>query len=379
MLRFNSSKLLVKAIVLTLTFTAGACSTEQNVKIGMLAGLTGSASSFGISGRDGAILAAEEVNRNGGINGQKAELIIRDDKQNKVICEDAVKSMISQNVAAIVGPMTSSMAMAALPVADMHNIPMISPTASTHELAGKIDSFFRVIPISLQAAAKTAEYVVNVKHFRKIFFIYDDKNRYFTEPWFLAFKKEFEELNGGTLKSMSYTSERHYDFLSLAKMLSHIELDCLVMLGNGVDAAMLIQQIAKTNNVIPVIISEWSATKDIIEFGGKAVDGVEFFHSFDLNTTEQKFLDFSSKFIKRFGYSPNFASVYGYNAMSILLEVMRKGTTPEAIKKNLIKGSPYQGIQREIYFDAYGDVAWEYTLLKIQNGKFVTVTADAAN
>lgn len=54
------------------------CSDPQPIRIGLIAGLSDRGSDFGESVRNGVILAVEEQNAAGGINGRPIELIVRD-------------------------------------------------------------------------------------------------------------------------------------------------------------------------------------------------------------------------------------------------------------------------------------------------------------
>ncbi len=61
-----------------------SCQREKPpFKIGFVGGLTGRYSDLGVSGRNGAMLAVEEINENGGIRGRKILLIAKDDRQDE--------------------------------------------------------------------------------------------------------------------------------------------------------------------------------------------------------------------------------------------------------------------------------------------------------
>ncbi|MFP3912631.1 MAG: ABC transporter substrate-binding protein [Desulfobacteraceae bacterium] len=65
--------------------TAGSlgCDREKEpIRLGFSGCLTGRLSDLGTSGRNGVILAVEQVNAAGGINGRPVELIVRDDRQD---------------------------------------------------------------------------------------------------------------------------------------------------------------------------------------------------------------------------------------------------------------------------------------------------------
>ena len=135
------------------------------------------------------------------------------------------------------------------------------------------------------------------------------------------------------------------------------------------DTAMISQQLFKLGAEVPVIVSEWSITEALLEFGGKAVEGIETFHSFNQNDTSASYLKFSEEFQKRFGYTTDFGSAYAYNATNIIISALKKDTDHTHLKKNILAGSPYQGVQHAVSFNQFGDAEREYTLLKIQDGK----------
>ena len=61
------------------------------------------------------------------------------------VAAQVVRKLIDLKVDAIIGPTTSSMAMAALPLINAAGVVMIAPTVSTRQLSGIDDYFFRVV------------------------------------------------------------------------------------------------------------------------------------------------------------------------------------------------------------------------------------------
>jgi len=65
---------------LLLSISAGAAFAAEPIKIGVTGPYTGGSSSMGVSMRDGVRLAAEEINKSGGVLGRQIQLIERDDE-----------------------------------------------------------------------------------------------------------------------------------------------------------------------------------------------------------------------------------------------------------------------------------------------------------
>jgi branched-chain amino acid transport system substrate-binding protein len=78
-------------------------------KIGFVGGLTGKSSDLGIQGRNSVMLAVEEINSQGGINGRPLQLITKDDKQDPQTALKVDRELIDEGVITIIGHMTSTM------------------------------------------------------------------------------------------------------------------------------------------------------------------------------------------------------------------------------------------------------------------------------
>ena len=82
---------LYKLITLILSVAlVTACSDPEPVKLGFIGGTSGRVADLGIAGRNGFLLAVEEQNAKGGINGRPIEIYFRDDQQNASLASDAV-------------------------------------------------------------------------------------------------------------------------------------------------------------------------------------------------------------------------------------------------------------------------------------------------
>src|SRR5690606_26783047 len=71
--------------------------TEDTITIGAYGPITTGAAFVGLGGRDGMILAIEEVNAAGGIHGRKIEAIFEDDAFSPTKALAAVKKLVEQD------------------------------------------------------------------------------------------------------------------------------------------------------------------------------------------------------------------------------------------------------------------------------------------
>jgi branched-chain amino acid transport system substrate-binding protein len=191
---------------LVLTTALAACTKKEPVRLGFVGGITGRVADLGVAGRNGAMLAIEERNAAGGVNGRQIELVVRDDEQNPETAKRVVTELIRSKVEVIIGPMTSGMAMAVVPLVNASRTIMVSPTVTTSELTGKDDNFLRVISSTAEYGAKNARCEFERCGHRTVAAIYDLSNRSYTESWFNSFRSTYEGLGGRIVKTVTFTS-----------------------------------------------------------------------------------------------------------------------------------------------------------------------------
>lgn len=359
---------LLLSLCLCLALTS--CGEDVPLKIGFVGGLTGRVADLGVAGRDGVILAVEEKNQSGGIAGRQIEVIVRDDQQNAEHARLAVKDLNKENVLAIIGPMTSSMAMVVKPVVDAEQIIMISPTVKTDQLSDQDDSFFRVTAPLTQNADLVAEYASTQLGLKKFAVVYDVSNREFTETWLNHFQKTLEGLGGEVLIAEEFNSQPDVRFLSIAEKVLEADPEAVLMLSNAIDTAMLAQQFRKLGSVVPFFSSEWAFTTDLISFGGRAVNGMTSFHSFNVDSQNKRYKTFAENFTRRFGYAPSFATVLAYDAATFLFHGLEITTRRNEIKKALLEVGSFEGLQSPVTVDKYGDVERKLYLTVVEDGHF---------
>lgn len=142
---------LAVAGTLALGLLAAGPAAADDVKLGILFDVTGPIASYVPPILDAVKLAVDEVNANGGIlKGQKLQMIVGDTQGTAQGAIDAATKLVSiENVAAIVGALTSGATVAAANGVSIPNgVLQISPTATTPQLTGLKDKdfVFRVEP-----------------------------------------------------------------------------------------------------------------------------------------------------------------------------------------------------------------------------------------
>src|SRR5687768_2150390 len=101
---------------------------ENEIRVGEFGSMTGGTATFGQTTHEGIVLAVEETNAAGGVNGKLVKLISEDDRGKPEEAAAVVNKLISRDkVHALLGEVASSNSLAAAPIAQRAGIPMISP------------------------------------------------------------------------------------------------------------------------------------------------------------------------------------------------------------------------------------------------------------
>jgi len=368
LLRWRNYSLIAVFFLLFLS----SCGSREPIRVGFVAGLSGPNAALGVDGRDGALLAVEKINSEGGVNGRPIELIIRDDlgtPDGAVAADDELIN--TEGVSAIIGHMTSGTMMAAWPRVKDSGVVFLSPTVSTPQLSGIRDNFFRLIPVNSANAKKLADYAFTDLSIENVAIFFDKDNAAFTDTYRYGFSEQFTSNGGNILLEYEFSSSSAPDFKPVLADLKRQEPDGIFIIASAVDTALVAQQVRLLDMDVQLLTSNWALTEDLIENGGQAVDGIIAVVANDENNQSPAYLDFSNRFQERFGHKPTFAAGYGYEAVLVLANAYQLDDD-HGLVDALLKTNNFPGLNGNISFDTFGDVIRNLYLIAVRDGKFVT-------
>ena len=369
----TTNKLQFLVLIMTLAGLLSCCTKKEPLRIGFVGGISGRVADLGIAGRNGVVLAVEMCNRAGGINGRAIELLIEDDQQDAAQAKAAVQRLIDQRVEAIVGPMTSMVAMATVPVVDQARVVMISPTVSAQELSNVDDYFFRVVSSTAEYAHKSADYQATKQGIRRVAVTYDLRNKAYCESWLKEYRKAFAKHGGEVVLTEPYYSGDEVNFATLAESLLKANPDAVVVIANSLDTALFAQQVRKRDPHVYITTSEWAATERLSELGGIAVEGVIIPMFMDRDSNNPGYLAFRQAYLDRFSIEPGFGGVTAFDATNVVLAALAGKDNSQSLKQAILSQGTFVGVQSDIRFDKTGDAKRDTYMTTIHNGYFLRV------
>ena len=350
-----------------LLFVLTGCQGDEPVRIGFIGGMTSHYSVLGIGTRNGVLLAIEEANAAGGIQGRRVELIVRDDKQNPQVARAAVAELLALDVDVIIGPTTSSIAMSVVDLANAGETLMVGTSVSTSELSGIDDYFVRIMSPTSYSANCLGTYLHSQLGLRRFVAIYDERNLSFAESWLGEITRLVEAEGSGSLTRVPFSSGKIDNLVGVAEQALASDPQVVLLVTTSVDAAALVKQIKTESPQIQIATAE---TERLIELAGRYMEGAVVPQNFVAEDGAPDFARFRESYLRRFNHEPGTAGILGFDAARLALRGLNDESTGTDLKSNILKISQFEGIQGNIRLDSFGDANNRTRITRVENGSF---------
>ncbi len=322
-------------------------------------GVAGSFSDpIGLPMKQAAELAAEEINASGGIGGKRLELVLRDDFSDPESAVFVASDLYNAGVSAVVGHLCSGMTLAAAPVYNGGDAPVVelSPSSSSPAVTNAGAYTFRVCPSDLAHGTELAHWVRDRLHFNRgaVLYLNDEYGRGVRQ----TFVGEFTRL-GGALEAVDpYLGDRPDVGPYLDRLTRGQTPEFLVVAGNRSEAEEILRQSTKRNLTMPVLGGDGL---EGIQEAGALAEGVYLSSPYFPSIPSLANRRFVAAFQRKFHSLPNQPAAGTYDAIYLLRGVIaRAGPGREDVRRELAGiGSvspPYEGVTGTVAFDASGDV-----------------------
>ena len=209
------------AIVLVLMVAVIGCQqAPKALKVAVLAPLSGPVPTFGVSTRDGALLAINEWNAKGGVLGMKITPIVEDSQCTPDPAVNAANKVINQDkVHYIIGEVCSKASIPISEIANAAKVIQISPTSTnttvTVDKNGATKAYiFRACFIDPFQGKVGATFAVNSLKAKNAFIMFDQSNDY-VKGLAEAFEATFTQLGGKIVGKESYDGAKDTDFSAI--------------------------------------------------------------------------------------------------------------------------------------------------------------------
>ncbi len=346
--------------------------TPSPITVGFAGPLTGPYSDLGVQGRNGAQLAVERVDAEGGIAGRELELMAVDDEGTEDGARRVADELVNADVTAVIGHMTSDQTVAALPIMNEAETVLISPTTSTPLLDGRENMLFRPHASTDRAAMVLGRYAAQDGSCESLAIVRDTDNEAYSDPFHRFFKQEYTAFGGDVVLDLSVASRQSPDWRSVVGRIADANPQGVFLILSARDSAQFIQALRASEYQPAVFSSEWAMTGDFVRAGGRAVDGTTLVTTAFLNNPTSRYQEFRRRYRERFGTEASFAAERSYNSVTVLAEALRHtGGNADGLPKALVAVEDLPGLLGPITLDEYGDAVSSVHVIRVEDGEFV--------
>lgn len=348
-----------------------SCSKQENIiKIGLIAPLTGDVKTFGESTKNGFLLAIEEVNARGGINGKQIKTFIQDDKNDPTEAQNAGSKLINQDgVRLIIGSVSSKCSIPLAQICQDASAVMITPTSTNPKVTirddgSRKDFIFRacfIDPFQGKVAAKFA--LENLKA-KTTAVLYDVGNDY-VKGLAEFYRDNFVKGGGQVLVYESYQKD-DTDFSALLTKVKQANPDMLYIPDYYNKVGLIAKQARQLGIKSIMMGGDGWDSPEMLKIAGDAIVGGYFTNHYSPDDPRVEVQEWVKKYYTKYGSNPDALATLGYDATCLLLEAIKiaNSDNPVKVKDALQTIKGFKGVSGAITFDEQGNPVKELTILR---------------
>ena len=366
-------------VLVMMALIVGCAPAAKDIKVGVLVPLSGPVPSFGLSVKEGTLLAINEWNAKGGIFGKKIVPIIEDGQcsadaavnaANKVINQDKVKFILGETCSGATIPVTE--------IAGPAKVVLVSPCATnanvTVDKSGKTKEYiFRACYIDPFQGGILAQFSFGKLNAKKAFIMYDQGNDY-TIGLANAFEAQFTSLGGKIVGKETYT-KTDTDFSAILAKIKNAKPE-VVLLPDYYNIVNLVTKQAKEKGIkVPFVGGDGWDSPDLDK---SAADGGFYTNHYSPEDPRPEVQDF----LKAYGAAyktddgkvkvPDALATLGYDSSNLLFSAIQAaGSTDTAKVKVALEKISFNGVTGKITFDKAHNPVKALTILAVKGGKIV--------
>ncbi len=375
----KTTKIIIGIIVIATIVAVGyAFYKEQNkpisnepIKIGYAGPLSGDAATYGEPMKNSAVLAVEEINKSGGVNGQLIEVVYEDTKCNSKDALSAVQKLITvDKVKIITGFACAADLLAVAPITEQNKVLVLAPGASGPDLVNVGRYIFKNNPSYSGSARDIAESIL--KNHKNIAFI--NEQTLYASGIKRVVAEQIVDLGGNIVSQVEFPSATR-DFRSMLLKIKEANPDAIFLSPQTEISGGTILKQARDIGIDAQFYSHGTLEgEETRKIAGSAAESLIVFATPELDKQNKKAVDFLLQYKNEFG-EPVFELYLGasYDAIYLIADAINKvGLNTDKMQNYLHGLRQYDGVVGKYYFDENGDMAGiNLVEMQIKNGEFV--------
>ena len=314
------------------TAAAGASSessSDKVFKIGGIGPVTGAAAVYGLAVKNGAQIAVDEINADGGINGYQIEFNFQDDEHDAEKSVNAYNTLKDWGMQVLMGTVTSAPCVAVADKTNADNMFQITPSGSSVECAQN-PNVFRVCFSDPDQGAASATYIAENKLVEKIAVIYDSSDVY-SSGIYEKFAAEAANQGLEIVDAEAFTADSNKDFSTQLQKAKDAGADLVFLPIYYTEASLILKQ-ADTMGYAPKFFGcdGMDGILQVDNFDTKLAEGLMLLTPFAADADDELTQKFVTAYKEKYGETPIQFAADAYDAIyAIKAAAEEAGITPE--------------------------------------------------
>ena len=314
------------------TAAAGAsseASSDKVFKIGGIGPVTGAAAVYGLAVKNGAQIAVDEINADGGINGYQIEFNFQDDEHDAEKSVNAYNTLKDWGVQVLMGTVTSAPCVAVADKTNADNMFQITPSGSSVECAQN-PNVFRVCFSDPDQGAASATYIAENKLAEKISVIYDSSDVY-SSGIYEKFAAEAANQGLEIVDAEAFTADSNKDFSTQLQKAKDAGADLVFLPIYYTEASLILKQ-ADTMGYAPKFFGcdGMDGILQVENFDTKLAEGLMLLTPFAADAQDELTQKFVTSYKENYGETPIQFAADAYDAIHAIKAAMEEADiTPE--------------------------------------------------
>ena len=359
-------------LLLAIAMLTSMCSialAEDTIKIGGLAPLTGEVAQYGIAVQEGVDLYVKLLNDNGGLFGKQIEMIWVDEKGDVTEAINAYNKLVYQDeVAAIIGDVTSKPTLAVAELAVEDGIPMITASSTSYEVTTDKPNVFRSCFLDPFQGATMAKFSKEDLNAQKVAILYDT-----TDDYCVGLADGFKaqaEAQEQEIVAFEGASSADVDFKAQLTNIMNAQPDIVFVAFYYGPAALILQQADEIGLNVPVLGADGYDGLEYAVSDISLLKDVYYCTHYDSSSDDEIITAFNADFEAAYGKAPYSAfNATGYDAAMLLFKAIEaaEGLDYEDVVAAL-KASNVDCVTGNITFDDHNDPIKTATIMTFTDG-----------
>lgn len=358
----------------------GANPDLETITIGTTGPLTGGAASYGISVKQGAEIAIEEINKAGGVKlGDKSynlALQFEDDEASEEKAVTAYNTLLDKKVDVIMGAVTSGSSLAIADLTKKDNLLQLTPSGSAAGITAN-DNVFRLCFTDPLQGKMIADYVVN-QGYESVAVLYNNADEYSTGVY-EAFKDELTESgNADLLVAEESFVTGDVEFSSQLTKIKATDAKLIFVPAYYEAAAYIAKQVKDLGVEADIVGSDgWDGVLGQVT-DTSVLDGIVFLTPFYPSDPNQNVQSFVKAYKEKYNNAvPDQFAADSYDSVYVLKAAFEKAQSKdtEALIKAMTEIN-VDGLTGNISFDVSGDPIKQPKFVTIMNGVYESKELD---